>query len=84
MRDGLLVAALGEVPRELPQRVQRDHHARLAQERAGMQPPPPCPGDAAEVHQQHPGRAKSKRQQCRLLPGEHEVRHAFDNNQAVT
>jgi hypothetical protein len=84
VRDRLLVAALREVPRQLPQRVQPDHHARLAQERADVHPPPPRPGDAPEVQEQHPGRAKSKRQQCPLLPREHEVRHDLHNNRAAT
>jgi hypothetical protein len=62
----------GQVARQLPQGVERDHQAGLAQEGAG--PSRPASG-VAGVHEQHARPGQPDSQQGRLLPGEHEVRH---------
>jgi len=76
VRDRLVEATRCEAARQLPQGVQPDHHARLAQERADvMRPPPHVPGG----HERHPGYAAPQGKERRLLPGKHQVRHISDN-----
>jgi hypothetical protein len=83
-------SAGGQVARQLPQRVERDHQAGLAQEgagpsrpasgAAGPSPAADPPGGMAGVHEQHTRPAQPDSQQRRLLPVEHEVRHGRANS----